>query len=286
MPESPRDEIIFSPASPTPKEALDRKRELLASVQPSELPSVLGLEPSAAAGIVMGSLPRIAKHRAAIGAQFGEDGLAIIDDLLVVAHAAVQADVELTASDSASDMAEPFAELAQDHKLLLTDCDSLANRKLLDPARVDLGRPLQGYRTVITSTLVLVALLRESWATVRGKTPLTVEDIDRAERRATGLLHRLNAREQGSTRLPAADIRARALGLLVKTYGEARRMLSYVRWWEGDADTIAPSLWSGRRRSTGSRGTDTPPAGEDTQPATPIVPIPTPGPIGDGPFTE
>ena len=87
----------------------------------------------------------------------------------------------------------------------------------------------------------------------------------------------------------SGQIRSRALGLLVKTYGETRRMLTYVRWWEDDADSIAPSLWSGRRRSTSSRGIDTPPAGENPQPVTPvapIVPIPTPGPIGDGPFTE
>jgi hypothetical protein len=48
-----------------------------------------------------------------------------------------------------------------------TDADALANRGLLERGRVDAGRPSQGYRTTVTSTLVLIALLRERWKTSR-----------------------------------------------------------------------------------------------------------------------
>ena len=61
------------------------------------------------------------------------------------------------------------------------------------------------------------------------------------------MLQRVNEREQGTSRLPAVQLRNRALSLLVQVYGEVRRMMSYVRWWQQDIDAIAPSLWAGRR---------------------------------------
>jgi len=36
--------------------------------------------------------------------------------------------------------------------------------------------------------------------------------------------------------------------LVVNTYDEVRRAVHYLRWREGDAEEIAPSLYSGRRR--------------------------------------
>ncbi|UJR82999.1 hypothetical protein [Sandaracinus amylolyticus] len=198
-----------------------------------------------------------------------------------MAYATVQANIELTASDAMSDLAGMAADLGEEHTLVFTDAESLANRKLIERARVEAGRPVQGYRTLVTSTLVIVSLLREHWSAVRGKTPLTVDDLERVEKKAQTMLQRLNEREQGSTRLPAAELRTRAISLLVRTYGEVRRMLTYVRWWDDDADSIAPSLWSGRRR--GSRNDVVTP----TEPGTPVTPIPTPGPInGGGPFTS
>ena len=139
---------------------------------------------------------------------------------------------------------------------------------------------------MVTSTLVLVALFHEVWAVVSHKTPVTVADLDRVERSAQRTLQRLNEREPGASRLPAADLHSGAVSKLMRTYGEIRRMLTYVRWWNGDADSIAPSLWSGRRGKGRARvadpvDSDLPVDDEDAEP-----PMPS-GPVNGGPpFTS
>ncbi len=237
--------------TPTPialKAALDRMRPLLARMPPCKAGQA-GVDASRAVSIVVGSLPRIEKHRPALEAQFGEHATLHLDELPIIAYATRQADIELTAADSASDLSERFALVAADHQLLLTDADALANRGLLERGRVDAGRPSKGYRTTVTSTLVLIALLRERWGDVEDVTPLTTEELDASEARTQAMLALLDRRKQGSMRRPAAELRARALHRLIRTYGEVRRMLTYLRWWEDDADAIAPSPWAGRRKA-------------------------------------
>jgi hypothetical protein len=274
------------PDSITFKAALDGKRELLAAIPDSELERTPGLDASLASGIVIGSLPRIAEHRDAIEAQFGEEGVEVLDDLPAVAYAAAQANIELAAADAASDLTAMHAEVLEDHALLLTDAEALVNRKLIDRARVDAGRAVLGYRTVIGSVLVLVALMREHWDQIRAKTPLTREDLDEIEVRAQRMLQRLNEREQGTSRVPASEMRARAISHLIRRYGEVRRMLVYVRWWQEDADVIAPSLWSGRRNRSRAEVVEPVEALEPAVSTTsPAVPVTAPS-NGGAPFTD
>jgi hypothetical protein len=262
----------------TLKAALDSQRDALTQMSPSEINRTIRVDASAAAGIAIGSLPRIEKHRDAIAEQFGAEGVSFLDDLPILAYATEQANVELTAADSDSDLTALAAEVLEDHQLLLTDADALANRKLIERARIDAGRPVQGYRTLVTSTLVLVSLLREHWSVVEEKTPLTLEELAAIELRSQRMIQRLNEREQGSSRLPAAEMRVRALSKLQRTYGEVRRMLTYIRWWEEDADSIAPSLYTSRRARGRSESDEEIVV---TEPAVPGDPTPTEG----GPFT-
>jgi len=266
-------------ADVTPKEALELARDVLAAMPESEIHRNPGLDPSAAAGIVIGSLPRIDKHRDEAVAQFGDDAAIVFDDLGIIAKATEQATTELAASDSSSDLGEMHEEIADDHALLLGDGDALANRKLIERSRVDPGRPCNGYRTTLESVFVLIALFREHWPVIEGKTPLTLDDLIAIEKRADLMRRRLNEREQGSSRLPAAELRTRALSLLLRTYGEVRRMITFVRWWADDADAIAPSLWSRRGKVRSPIG------GEVTDPQ-PVPPMPGVPNNGGGPFTS
>jgi hypothetical protein len=246
MPE-PINDQSFNPDAPTLRAALDSKRDALTNMAPADVIEAPRLDASLAAGIVIGSLPRIAKHRDEIVAQFGDAGAAVIDDLPVVAYATEQSQIELAAAEDDSDLREMSRDLAEEHQLLVTDADALANRKVIERTRIDAGRSVQGYRTLVNSTLVLVSMFRSSWSSVEGKTPLTAEDLDRIEIKAQRMLKRLHERDQRSTRMPAVDLRARALTMLIRRYAEARRMITYVRWSHEDADEIAPSLYSGRR---------------------------------------
>ena len=64
----------------------------------------------------------------------------------------------------------------------------------------------------------------------------------------------VGVRDQGSDS-PSADLRQRAHTLLVTTYDQVRRMLTFLRWAEGDVERIAPSFWrarGGRKRAAES----------------------------------
>lgn len=274
------------------KSALDSMRETLANMPAHEINRTPRLDPAAAAGVAIGSLPRVAQHRDAVVARCGADAARVFDLLPVIAYATHQAHVEAAALDDDGDLREHIRDLLEEHKLLLTDGDALANRKLLDRARIDAGRPIQGYRTVVDSTLILIAVLRESWSRISVMTPLQPEDLARAEGKAKRVLDRLNRREQGTNRMPAVEVRARALSMLIDVYSEVQRYLTFVRWKEADAETIAPSLYTSRRaRRTADNGGVIDP----TEPGTPIGPLDPLAPLtpaepvpnnGGAPFTS
>jgi len=75
------------------------------------------------------------------------------------------------------------------------------------------------------------------------------------------------------TRLEWACWRQRAFTLLIKRYEEVRRAVLFVRCCEGDADSIAPSLWAGRGRRNRKTTQPTASASEpEAAPASPEVP--------------
>lgn len=165
-----------------------------------------------------------------------------------------------------------IAERAREtRQRLLTDARALAQRGLLHPAALAGLRGTKAYRNVAFDITSLVALFRANWAELNGKTPVTTEELDQAAADAD-LLITATGRHQRAPRgsTEAHAIRQRMFTLFVRAYDEARRSITYLRWHEGDADQIAPSLYSGRRsarkasKKASSKKNDTP----QTNPAT------------------
>ncbi|AKF03950.1 hypothetical protein DB32_001099 [Sandaracinus amylolyticus] len=299
-----------SPPEPSPlalRAALDQRREFLVLLPTEKVKRDLRLDVKVTGAIVSGAIPLIMQHRDAIAAQFGEEGVASLDELQGLVYACIQAEIEVTNAESGTEVAELAARVSQSHRYLVNELESLAFRKLLDASRIDPGRPIQGYRPLVTSTLTLIDLARTILPEVGGKTSLTIETLVDIERVATEMFDTLNARDRGvpriagAPRISAAELRTRALSHLVSVYDQVRRMLTYVRWAEGDADAIAPSLYAARRgfhrTSSGSTdaGSGQPNPAQPTQP-TPtepaVTPTPAPAPIdpvpgsGPAPFTS
>jgi hypothetical protein len=266
MPKTIRNQTTTHPDAPALKAALDAHREDLLAM-PAEQVEPLSLDASDSAEVVIGSAPIIAGHRDALVELFGAEAGERVDALPELARATKQADVELSAAP-VSDVPAMNKELLAEHGLLSTDAQSLANRGLIDERRIEGARSTVGYRVLIHNTLVLVSLLREQWSTIDPHTPLTSADLDRAEAKALRMLTALGEREQGANRVPALDLRARSLTKLVREYEEVRRMVAYLRWHEGDAGAIAPSLWRGRggRRSRAVEREETDVPSEPAQP--------------------
>jgi hypothetical protein len=95
----------------------------------------------------------------------------------------------------------------------------------------------------------LSRVLKESWDKVDGKIPSTADDLVRANQLAAHLLRTVGLREQGPALVAeATDARMRAFTLFLRTYADAQRAVAYLRAEQGDAETLAPSLYTGRGR--------------------------------------
>ena len=248
--------------------------------------TVMRLGASAAAGIAEGALPRILTQRAAVAAEFGEARAAYIDGLPSLVNETQDAFLGVTMVEAGGSVVALHSEVAGFHALLLSDADGLVLRKLLDPKLVEPCRPAQGYLTTVSSTLLTVKLFREQWEKIKERAPTEKADLDLAESKALELRQRLHEGELGTDRIIAMEKRAKLLAVLVRQYGEVRRMIGFVRYWDDDADTFAPSLWSGRRGKKRALGANDG-ADDDVEKDQP-TPVPLPaGPVnGGGPFID
>jgi hypothetical protein len=92
-----------------------------------------------------------------------------------------------------------------------------------------------------------------------GRTPVTDAQIERAAQLSGELLdalgHRVLGNDGASTPSQLEEDRIKAFGLYYEVYEESRRAMSHLRWYEGDADQLVPSLFRGhRRRGSSTRG--------------------------------
>jgi hypothetical protein len=243
MPNNPRP----SPAHPELRsltDALDARRAAFLALPEKKIARGLKLDAFGIGNVVAARARQLLALRAELVAALGENAGSLVDDLAVLAEATMQADVEVSVAPKPLDVRPLRAELAKEHTLLFTDAQSLANRGLLAQERIDLGRKTRGYDPLIQSTMVLISILREHWASIASHTPLQAADLDRAEARAGRLVEARARRKHGSEPKPARDLRDRALTSLVRHYDEVRRVVTYVRWHQGDADELVPSLFA------------------------------------------
>jgi hypothetical protein len=148
---------------------------------------------------------------------------------------------------------------------------------LLDGGRVAGIRRGTGHLDTANDLVDLSVLFGESMGKLAGQTPVTQADIERAGELGFQLLVALGQRDQGtdgaSTPAKQEEDRLKAFWLYHDIYEESRQAMTYVRWREGDADQLTPSLFSGRRRRGSS--SDEP----DDEP----VPVESPDPVEGDP---
>lgn len=136
---------------------------------------------------------------------------------------------------------------AQIRDLFLSDAQALARRGVLDGKRLAELKGGVGYLNIASDVGVLARIFRENWNEVSQKSAIQASEVDEAERifEQVTLAYAARAR-QPAQMLTATEDRQRAFTLLLRAYDETRRAVTYLRWREGDADKIAPSLWAGR----------------------------------------
>lgn len=164
---------------------------------------------------------------------------------------------------------------------LLAELNAARKRGVTVNRRCDFGGN-RSYLESASDLLSLSLLFRKEWSNFEGKCGVSISELDEGEALGEALYYALGSRNRPKEAAAArAHERAQAFTLVVRTYEELRRAVSFLRWSE--RDVLVPSLYAGRckrRRkeempsdtavepSCGSRNPDTPGA--------PPVPVPAP----------
>lgn len=255
--------------------AYERRLAEIKAVPDDEL-RPLPLDVHATVATVLGALPEIRNLRDEMG-KLAYLNLSFVDAVEDYAEATSEANSRyVTALTPAEDIVALNDAAVKMRETIRSDATALANRGLIDPARLTPFKGLVGYKNVGFELMDWATLMRDSWASINGKTALTAQEVQNAKHLGERLVRAAGLREQAPAVLAdVARIRRQALSLLVDAYDEVRRGVLFLRWHQDDAETIAPSLYAGR----GHKQSDVATTG---QPA-PVPPQPTPVQNGGAP---
>ena len=161
-------------------------------------------------------------------------------------------------------------------ELLLGTAEMLALFGLVSAERVAEIKLGSGHLDTASDLIALRALFGERWEQLRGKTPVTQEQVERAGVVGTALHEMVASRRFTGPPSPSVDdsrrLRAKAFTLLVRKYDECRRGVTFLRWQYGDADKFAPSIYIKGRRRPSTRVVEDE---ETPQTETPLTPPPS-----------
>ena len=237
---------------------------------------------------VLGAAPEVQRYRSALVAVFGEADTAIIDRLELLARATGQAHTRYLAASGGSSL-EALAKTVSDTRAhLVTEAKALMHRGVLEENALDGLVGGQAYRDQAFDVHQLVDIFLANEAAFGRFTALSRADVEQASADAEAFLTALGIRNQPDSGKLEAQLRDRAYTVLVRTYDEVRRLLAFLRWEEGDADRIAPSLFAGRS----ARKREAVPTGDmpTEESASPLAPPPAtpvrPGLPGADPFVR
>jgi hypothetical protein len=205
----------------------------------------IDLDIPAAVTTVLSALPRIRSFRPQIVAMTLRYDVHRFDKLEAYTLAVGYANsLYLAASQTSASIDDLGNEAAQLCDLLIAEATTLSQRRLLDEKRLSELKGARELGDLAADLFTLAAMMRKVWPSIVGKTSLRIAEIDLAETLADKLLTALAQREQGP-RVAAgtAEIRQRAFTLFVSAYEDTRRVVHFLRWNYGDADSIAPSLY-------------------------------------------
>jgi len=225
----------------------------------------------------LGSIPEVMKLRDE-AARVPQIDVAAFDDIKDVTLALSYSHALYRASCESSDGLAALGDQAYAwREKLRVVINGLILCGLLPAGILDGYGGLKGYRNVGTDLQILTSILINSWREVGGKCPVNRRDLDAAANLAATVLTRIGIREQApTTTAAAADIRMRAAVDFWRCWSEIRRGTTFLRWYHGDADEIAPTLFAPhKRRSSGDSQTDDP-AEPSVTPSSPATPAPAP----------
>lgn len=242
-------ESIARPAPPgEASAAFTRVRDTILAV-PDEQLVAINVDIPRAVSIVMGAIPAITEMMPELDQllQLKHAKLTELRDYAFAAWFAHLAAAPTETEEGKQALLDEAGPLRND---LLVAAEALAYKQQLDPVTVADIRAGGGNLDRANDLMVLAALFTSAWERVQNKTTVTWQDVEKAAELGPRLFAALAARSVSGS--DAASGRARAFTLLVRTYEQARRGVTFLRWDEDDADVIVPSIYGGRQRRRAS----------------------------------
>lgn len=147
---------------------------------------------------------------------------------------------------------------------LLRTGELLAHYGIVSAERVAAIRRGHGHADLAEDLLALGRMFDELWPSVHDKIIAKRGDVDRAIVLSAQLQKALALHEADQNPLTRhksrRHVRAQAFTLFYRAYEETRRGVTFLRWYEGDAQGIVPSLYPRKARRPGAEESD---AGDD-----------------------
>jgi len=196
--------------------------------------------------IVLGALPQILPFRADL-AKVGGLRLDCLDTLEWHALATSHAESRYFGVSKGPARVEALAKQVGTWRvLMLQDMTVMVTRELLPAEKQRELKARVGYQDLPYALLGLIAAYRADWTKLNGHTTVREHELDAAESTAEELIRALATRAERYKAIRAAnEQRRRNFTLLARAYDEVRRGIHFLRWYAGDADDIAPSLYQG-----------------------------------------
>jgi hypothetical protein len=225
--------------------------------------------------IALGALPNLDALREVIRVELPNVDLGRLAKLRDYALAALYTHlIAIRQADGDEALRPLFVEASPLRERLLRSAELLAYFGAVSAQHVTAIRSGTGYLDAANDLIELARLFRTHWGEVAGRTPITQAEVSRAAELGALLLDALGRRRVGTDGAgqPGKDEeeRLRAFWLFFWAYEDARRAVTFLRWYEGDVDTLVPSLFLARRRRASSPDA---PADGDADP-TPEGPTP------------
>lgn len=262
------------------KAALDARRERLAAMPEEMINRRIRLDVSATCTMASTAVQNVVELRDELVEQFGTVAQQTLDGLETTALAMRQADIEHEGREEGVELAELHREIVTVHERLLADADALAVRGLISRDRIAGFRDARSYQGALRGVVGIVEVLRDEWDTIKTRTAVDRAELDAAIEIARRFERALATGPQSNGRAVALETRTRALSMLVREYEQLRRMVQYLRYFEGDTDQYVPSLYAGRRGRK-AKDVDAGDGGDDTD--VPFTPVSGPVPVNGGP---
>lgn len=228
--------------------ALDRVRPEFARLSEQELLSIT-LDPVTAAVTMRGALPKIQALRPELEKLSNFD-IRVLDKLEDYLHAWLRANALFLGSALPPEgFSSLVAKVAAFRDAFASDAQALVHRGVLGPETIAGLKGAVGHKNIAGDVLTLTTVFRSNWEKVSGRTCVTAAELDEADAALDELITDLGLRDQTpqSKEVTALE-RQQAYTLFVNAYDQIRRAVSFLRWSEGDADELAPSLFGGKKR--------------------------------------